>query len=131
MGKRKIHQEKMFNLKTGLRLQVVGHITYLSEKGMQEKFGRKLQEKADYEFGFNADFQVESYLRHQGYTFVERFDANSILYITRAMDYFDLSRQFKGGLVEAFKNQKQNLVISFSSDWLTQQKKIKILLCVK
>ena len=98
---------------------MVGHISYLSEKGMQEKFGRKLQEKADYEFSFDADFQVESYLRHQGYTFVERFDANSILYITRAMDYFDLSRQFKGGLVEAFQNQQTKfLVNSFSSDWL-------------
>ena len=106
--------------KNGLAVaRMVGHISYLSEKGMQEKFGRKLQEKADYEFSFNADFQVESYLRHQGYAFVERFDANSILYITRAMDYFDLSKQFKGGLVEAFKNQKTKfLIISFSSDWL-------------
>jgi len=113
--------------KNGLAVaRMVGHITYLSEKGMQEKFGRKLQEKADYEFSFNADFQVESYLRHQGYTFVERFDANSILYITRAMDYFDLSRQFKGGLVEAFKNQKTKfLVISFSSDWLYTTKENK------
>ena len=88
---------------------MVGHISYLSEKGMQEKFGRKLQEKADYEFSFNADFQVESYLRHQGYAFVERFDANSILYITRAMDYFDLSKQFKGGLVEAFKKSENKI----------------------
>jgi len=106
--------------KNGLAVaRMVGHISYLSEKGMQEKFGRKLQEKADYEFSFNADFQVESYLRHQGYAFVERFDANSVLYITRAMDYFDLSKQFKGGLVEAFKNQRTKfLVISFSSDWL-------------
>ena len=93
--------------KNGLAVaRMVGHISYLSEKGMQEKFGRKLQEKADYEFSFNADFQVESYLRHQGYAFVERFDANSILYITRAMDYFDLSKQFDGGLVEAFKKSK-------------------------
>ena len=106
--------------KNGLAVaRMVGHISYLSKKGMQEKFGRKLQEKADYEFSFNADFQVESYLRHQGYAFVERFDANSILYITRAMDYFDLSKQYKGGLVEAFKNQKAKfLVISFTSDWL-------------
>ena len=106
--------------KNGLAVaRMVGHISYLSEKGMQEKFGRKLQEKADYEFSFNADFQVESYLRHQGYAFVERFDANSVLYITRAMDYFDLSKQFKGGLIEAFKNQKTKfLIISFSSDWL-------------
>ena len=113
--------------KNGLAVaRMVGHISYLSEKGMQEKFGRKLQEKADYEFSFDADFQVESYLRHQGYTFVERFDANSILYITRAMDYFDLSKQFKGGLAEAFKEQKAKfLVISFSSDWLYTTKENK------
>ena len=113
--------------KNGLAVaRMVGHISYLSEKGMQEKFGRKLQEKADYEFSFDADFQVESYLRHQGFAFVERFDANSILYITRAMDYFDLSRQFKGGLVDAFKNQKTKfLIISFSSDWLYTTKENK------
>ncbi len=113
--------------KNGLAVaRMVGHISYLSEKGMQEKFGRKLQEKADYEFSFDADFQVESYLRHQGYTFVERFDANSILYITRAMDYFDLSKQFKGGLTEAFTNQKTKfLVVSFSSDWLYTTKENK------
>ena len=113
--------------KNGLAVaRMVGHISYLSDQGMQEKFGRKLQEKADYEFSFNADFQVESYLRHQGNTFVERFDANSILYITRAMDYFDLSKQFKGGLVEAFKKQKTKfLVISFSSDWLYKTKENK------
>jgi len=113
--------------KNGLAVaRMVGHISYLSEKGMQEKFGRKLQEKADYEFSFDADFQVESYLRHQGYAFVERFDANSILYITRAMDYFDLTKQFKGGLVEAFKSQKTKfLVVSFSSDWLYTTKENK------
>jgi homoserine O-acetyltransferase/O-succinyltransferase len=113
--------------KNGLAVaRMVGHISYLSEQGMQEKFGRKLQEKADYEFSFNADFQVESYLRHQGNAFVERFDANSVLYITRAMDYFDLSKQFKGGLVEVFKNQKTKfLVISFSSDWLYTTKENK------
>ena len=113
--------------KNGLAVaRMVGHISYLSEQGMQEKFGRKLQEKADYEFSFNADFQVESYLRHQGSSFVERFDANSVLYITRAMDYFDLSKQYKGGLVEAFKNQSTKfLVISFSSDWLYTTKENK------
>ena len=113
--------------KNGLAVaRMVGHISYLSDQGMQEKFGRKLQEKADYEFSFNADFQVESYLRHQGNAFVERFDANSVLYITRAMDYFDLSKQFKGGLVEVFKNQKTKfLVISFSSDWLYTTKENK------
>ena len=113
--------------KNGLAVaRMAGHISYLSESGLQEKFGRKLQEKADYEFSFNADFQVESYLRHQGYSFVERFDANSYLYITRAMDYFDLSKQFKNGLIDAFKNQKTKfLVISFSSDWLYPTKHSK------
>ncbi len=113
--------------KNGLAVaRMVGHISYLSEQGMQEKFGRKLQEKADYEFSFDADFQVESYLRHQGRSFVERFDANSVLYITRAMDYFDLSKQYKGGLVEAFKNQSTKfLVVSFSSDWLYTTKENK------
>ena len=105
---------------------MAGHISYLSESGLQEKFGRKLQEKTDYEFSFNADFQVESYLRHQGFSFVDRFDANSYLYITRAMDYFDLSRQYENGLIEAFKNQKTKfLVISFSSDWLYPTKQSK------
>ena len=99
--------------------RMAAHITYLSKKGLQEKFGRNLQERDDLKFGFDADFQIESYLRYQGSVFVDRFDANSYLYITRAMDYFDLSKQFKGGLVEAFKNQKTKfLIISFSSDWL-------------
>ncbi len=113
--------------KNGLAVaRMAGHISYLSEKGLQEKFGRKLQEKADYEFSFDADFQIESYLRHQGYSFVERFDANSYLYITRAMDYFDLSKQFKKGLVEAFEKQSTRfLVISFSTDWLYPTKQSK------
>jgi homoserine O-acetyltransferase len=113
--------------KNGLAVaRMAGHISYLSESGLQEKFGRKLQEKADYEFSFDADFQVESYLRHQGYSFVDRFDANSYLYITRAMDYFDLSKQYKNGLVEAFNGQKTKfLVISFSSDWLYPTKQSK------
>ena len=113
--------------KNGLAVaRMAGHISYLSESGLQEKFGRKLQEKADYEFSFDADFQVESYLRHQGYSFVDRFDANSYLYITRAMDYFDLSRQYKNGLTEAFKGQRTKfLVISFSSDWLYPTKHSK------
>ena len=113
--------------KTGLAVaRMVGHISYLSEKGLQEKFVRKLQEKANYEFSFDADFQVESYLRHQGYSFVERFDANSYLYITRAMDYFDLGKKFKKGLTEAFSGQKTKfLIISFSSDWLYPTKQSK------
>ena len=69
---------------------MIGHVTYLSDEAMRRKFGRRLQDKSDFSFGFDADFQVESYLRHQGSKFVRRFDANSLLYITRAADYFDL-----------------------------------------
>ena len=113
--------------KNGLAVaRMAAHITYMSDKGLQEKFGRKLQEKKDYEFTFNADFQIESYLRHQGKVFVERFDANSYLYISRAMDYFDLSKQFKNGLSEAFQNHNTKfLIISFSSDWLYPTKNSK------
>ena len=113
--------------KNGLAVaRMAAHITYMSDKGLQERFGRKLQEKKDYEFTFDADFQIESYLRHQGNVFVDRFDANSYLYISRAMDYFDLSKQFDNGLVEAFQNHKTKfLVISFSSDWLYPTKNSK------
>ncbi|RPG96452.1 MAG: homoserine O-acetyltransferase [Candidatus Pelagibacter sp. TMED165] len=99
--------------------RMAAHITYLSKKGLQEKFGRKLQERDSLEFGFDADFQIESYLRYQGSIFVDRFDANSYLYITRAMDYFDLTKQFNGNLSAAFKKSKTKfLIISFTSDWL-------------
>ncbi len=113
--------------KNGLAVaRMAAHITYMSDKGLQEKFGRKLQEKKDYEFTFDADFQIESYLRYQGKVFVERFDANSYLYISRAMDYFDLSKQFKSGLSGAFQNHKTKfLIISFSSDWLYPTKNSK------
>ena len=106
--------------------RMAAHITYLSKVALQEKFGRKLQERDDLKFSFDADFKIESYLRHQGSSFVERFDANSILYITRAMDYFDLTKQYKNGLIGAFKNQSTKfLVISFSSDWLYTTKENK------
>jgi homoserine O-acetyltransferase len=99
--------------------RMAAHITYLSQKGLQEKFGRKLQEKDDLNFSFDADFQIESYLRYQGSIFVDRFDANSYLYITRAMDYFDLIKQFKGNLSNAFEKTKTKFfIISFTSDWL-------------
>ena len=113
--------------KNGLAVaRMAAHITYMSDTGLQERFGRKLQEKKDYEFTFDADFQIESYLRHQGNVFVDRFDANSYLYISRAMDYFDLSKQFKNGLVGAFQNHKTRfLIISFSSDWLYPTKNSK------
>ena len=106
--------------------RMAAHITYLSKKGLQEKFGRKLQERDALKFGFDADFQIESYLRYQGSVFVDRFDANSYLYITRAMDYFDLVKQFDGNLSNAFKKTKAKFfIISFTSDWLypTQENK--------
>ena len=112
--------------------RMAAHITYLSKKGLEEKFGRKLQERDKIKFGFDADFQIESYLRYQGSVFVDRFDANSYLYITRAMDYFDLTKQFNGNLSDAFKESKTKFfVISFTSDWLyptTENREIVIAL---
>ncbi len=99
--------------------RMAAHITYLSEAGLTEKFGRKLQDRDAFSFGFDADFQIESYLRHQGIRFVERFDANSYLYITRAMDYFDMAAAHGGRLAEAFRGARARFcLISFSSDWL-------------
>jgi homoserine O-acetyltransferase len=98
--------------------RMIGHITYLSERSMHQKFGRKLQDKTAYGYNFLTDFQVESYLRYKGDHFVKRFDANSYLYITKAMDYFDLTQAY-GSLEVAFAGvQAKFLVISFSSDWL-------------
>ena len=94
-------------------------ISYLSEEAFQRKFGRNLQGKVSSAYGFKTDFQVESYLKHQGLAFVGRFDANSYLYITRAMDYFDLPNQKKGGLKKIYKNSPVKFcVISFTSDWV-------------
>jgi homoserine O-acetyltransferase len=99
--------------------RMAAHITYLSEAALTRKFGRNLQERDAITYGFDADFQVESYLRHQGSTFVERFDANSYLYITRAMDYFDMTAEHGGVLANAFRGTPVRFcVISFSSDWL-------------
>ena len=99
--------------------RMAAHITYLSKKSLEDKFGRKLQKRDDLKFSFDADFQIESYLRHQGNSFVDRFDANTYLYITRAMDYFDLIKQNNGNLSNAFKNSKTKFfIISFTSDWL-------------
>jgi len=100
--------------------RMIGHITYLSDESMRQKFGRRLQDKSDFSEDFSADFQVESYLRYQGTKFVERFDANSFLYITKAADYFDLERQYgNGSLVKAFSGTVSKfLVVSFTSDWL-------------
>ncbi|MEW5726870.1 MAG: homoserine O-acetyltransferase [Pseudomonadota bacterium] len=99
--------------------RMAAHITYLSEPALHRKFGRNLQDRDVVSYGFGPDFQVESYLRHQGSTFVDRFDANSYLYITRAMDYFDLAAENGGVLANAFKGTKTRFcVVSFSSDWL-------------
>ena len=100
--------------------RMIGHITYLSDESMRVKFGRRLQDKSDFSFDFGIDFQIESYLRYQGTKFVERFDANSFLYITKAADYFDLERQHgHTTLVETFsRTYAEFLVASFTSDWL-------------
>ena len=99
--------------------RMTAHVTYLSDMALHRKFGRELQNRPTISYGFDADFQVESYLRHQGITFVDRFDANSYLYITRAMDYFDLSAEYDGKLSKAFTGTHAHFcVISFSSDWL-------------
>jgi homoserine O-acetyltransferase len=104
----------------GLAVARMGaHITYLSDAALHRKFGRKFQDRNNPTFSFDADFEVESYLRHQGSSFVERFDANSYLYLTRAMDYFDLAADCAGVLSNAFKATKTRFcVISFTSDWL-------------
>ena len=98
--------------------RMVGHITYMSDDSMREKFGRRLRGKENFGFGFDVDFEVESYLRYRGSQFVSRFDANSYLFITKAMDYFDLTNG-RGSVAAAFERAAARfLVISFSSDWL-------------
>jgi len=99
--------------------RMLAHITYLSDESMRKKFGRRLQDSTKYSFEFDKDFAVESYMEHQGMRFVERFDANSYLYITRAIDYFDISDNCGGDLTKALEPVKcPFLVVSFSSDWL-------------
>ena len=107
--------------------RMIAHITYLSDDVMHRKFGRKLQSRDIISFGFDADFQIESYLRYQGKSFVERFDANSYLYLTRAMDYFDLTENFSKSVEFSSKHNKHinYLVISFTSDWLFPTKENK------
>ncbi|HQO40423.1 MAG TPA: homoserine O-acetyltransferase [Spirochaetota bacterium] len=104
----------------GLSLaRMIGHITYLSEKHMHEKFGRNFQKSGMQPVSGSSEFMVESYLRHQGIKFVERFDANAYIYITKAIDFFDLNGDYGGSLVNAFENVLANyLVASFTSDWL-------------
>ena len=99
--------------------RMAAHITYLSEEALTGKFGRNLQDREAKSFGFDADFQVESYLRYQGSGFTRRFDANSYLYITRAMDYFDLAEEHGGRLADAFAGTTARFcLVSFDSDWL-------------
>ena len=99
--------------------RMAAHITYMSEMALAQKFGRRLQDRGEITYGFDADFRIESYLRHQGMSFVDRFDANSYLYITRAMDYFDLAADYDGNLIKAFEGaQARFCVMSFTSDWL-------------
>ena len=99
--------------------RMAAHITYLSESALQRRFGRNLQDRSARTFSFDADFQIESYLRHQGAIFVERFDPNSYLYMTRAMDYFDLAADQGGSLANVFKGSRTRFcVVSFTSDWL-------------
>ena len=99
--------------------RMAAHVTYLSQEMLQEKFGRNLQDREHYTYGFDADFSVESYLRHQGMSFVERFDANSYLYLTRAASYFDLTQGGRVRLTDVFAGTKlRYCVVSFTSDWL-------------
>jgi homoserine O-acetyltransferase len=108
------------NPRRGLAVaRMAAHITYLSDAALHRKFGRRFQDRVMPTFSFDADFEVESYLRHQGSSFVERFDANSYLYLTRSMDYFDLAADYDGVLAEAFRATKTRFcVVSFTSDWL-------------
>ena len=120
--------------------RMTAHITYLSEIALQNKFGRDLKNKQGFLFNFNSEFEIESYLHHQGNKFIERFDPNSYLYITKAVDYFDLESDFNGNLSEAFNtlakiNKRVKFcLISFSDDWLfppSESKKITYALISK
>ncbi|MXN65095.1 homoserine O-acetyltransferase [Stappia sp. GBMRC 2046] len=114
------YHEKGLRPSKGLAVaRMAAHITYLSDAALHRKFGRNLQDREAISFGFDADFQIESYLRHQGMTFVDRFDPNSYLYVTRAMDYFDLAADYGGSLARAFLHSPTRFfVMSFTSDWL-------------
>jgi homoserine O-acetyltransferase len=107
--------------------RMIGHITYLSDEQMRAKFGRRLQTRESFGYDFETEFQVESYLNYQGASFVNRFDANSYLYITKAMDYFDLANGHRS-LVEALEGVRSEfLVVSFSSDWLFPTSEAKVI----
>lgn len=107
--------------------RMIGHITYLSEEGIREKFGRNLQDKSDFSYELSHDFQIESYLKYQGDKFINIFDANSYLYLSKAMSYFDLEKKYES-LENAFTNTDSNfLIVSISSDWLYPSKESKLI----
>jgi len=128
VGRRAILEDPMFNEghyyasgqpESGLGIaRMIGHITYLSDESMHKKFGRRLQRSSDYAYDFVSEFQVESYLAYQGARFVERFDANTYLYMTKAMDYFDLQGDAPSLAAALREVSARFLVLSFSSDWL-------------
>ena len=122
--------KKSFPAKGLAVARMAAHVTYLSENALAEKFGRNFQNAAKPSYKFEVDFQIESYLHHQGINFVDRFDANSYLYITRAMDYFDLEGEHNGNLADAFKNSTavRFCLISFSDDWLFPTSETKVVL---
>lgn len=108
--------------------RMAAHITYLSAEGMNAKFGRRLQDRAEKTFSFDADYQIESYLRHQGAIFTDRFDANCYLYITRAMNYFDMIEGHGGHLAHAFQGtQARYCLVSFDTDWLFPTSESKLI----
>jgi len=115
--------------KKGLSVaRMAAHITYVSEAALHRKFGRALQDREMVTYGFDADFQIESYLRHQGSTFVDRFDANAYLYLTRAMDYFDIAADHGGRVAHAFQGSETRwCVVSFTSDWLFPTEESRII----
>jgi homoserine O-acetyltransferase/O-succinyltransferase len=105
--------------------RMIGHITYMSEQSLESKFGRRLQDHTQIKYTFDTEFAVESYLHYQGFKFTERFDANSYLYITKALDYYDVAQDY-GTIYDALRRVQANvLVISFSSDWLYTDKQAR------
>jgi homoserine O-acetyltransferase/O-succinyltransferase len=113
------HEEGTFPVKGLSVARMTAHVTYLSEDALQHKFGRMLQDGTEPTYSFDANFQVESYLRHQGVSFVERFDPNSYIYITKAADYFDIAESYEGKLSAVFAGSPVSFcVLSFSTDWL-------------
>ena len=120
--------QKTFPQKGLAVARMAAHITYMSKSSLQKKFGRNLQEKRDLSYQFDIDFQIESYLDHQGNSFISRFDPNSYLFMSKAMDYFDLEADKEKDLTEIFANSNIKFcLISFSDDWLFPPSELQIL----